>query len=189
MPASFQVLADYNCNILRKFWQNRQKMQIELDRFDLQLLDHLQQEGRISNAELAERLALSPSACLRRLRALEQQGLIEGYHARLNAAALGLGLEAFVSVTLNMSQGEDPRERFHQLVEQWPEVISAAIVTGETQYLLHVVVRDIRHFSDFVMEKLYREARALDIRSSMVLTHLKRNAKLPLALRTPNGKT
>lgn len=156
-------------------------MQISLDRFDLQLLDHLQTDGRISNAELADRLALSPSACLRRLRLLESQGLIEGYHARLNAAALGFGLEAYVSVTLNLSHGPDPRERFGALVLQWPEVMSAAIVTGETQYFLHVVVRDIRHFSEFVMERLYREGRALDIRSSLVLTHIKHDNRLPLA--------
>ena len=97
------------------------------------MLDILQREGRISNVEMAERLSLSPSACLRRLRALEAAGVILDYRARLDVARLGYGIEAYVSVNLNLTQRSDPRERFHQLVASWPEVVSAAIVTGETQ--------------------------------------------------------
>ena len=155
-------------------------MRIDLDPYDLRLLDILQREGRISNALLAERLALSPSACLRRLRALESAGVIRGYRADLAAEALGYGIEAYVSVNLQLTQRHDPRERFHQLVGAWPEVISAAIVTGETQYVLHVRARDMKHFSEFVLERLYREAQALDIRSSLILTKVKEGAAFDL---------
>lgn len=153
---------------------------MELDRYDIRLLDILQREGRISNADLAQRVALSPSACLRRVRTLEATGLIRGYRAELDAAALGYGLEAYVSVTLQLSQRVDPREGFQVLVQQWPEVVSACIVTGETQYMLHVRTRDIQHFSEFVLEKLYRQAGALDIRSSIVLTRLKEDPAIHL---------
>ena len=155
-------------------------MPITLDKYDLRLLDILQREGRISNADLAERLALSPSACLRRLRALEGAGLIVGYAAQLNAEALGYGIEAYVSVNLQLTQRLDPRERFHELVRSWPEVVSAAIVTGETQYILHVRARDMKHYSEFVLERLYREAKALDIRSSIILSKVKRDTVLDL---------
>ena len=155
-------------------------MPTSLDHYDLRLLDILQREGRISNAELAERLALSPSACLRRLRALEGAGLIVGYAAQLDAEALGYGIEAYVSVNLQLTQRLDPRERFHDLVRAWPEVVSAAIVTGETQYILHVRARDMKHYSEFVLERLYREARALDIRSNIILSKVKRHTVLDL---------
>lgn len=155
-------------------------MQIDLDPYDLRLLDTLQREGRISNALLAERLSLSPSACLRRLRALEASGVIRGYRADLDAEKLGYGIEAYVSVNLQLTQRHDPRERFHQQVGAWPEVISAAIVTGETQYVLHVRARDMKHYSEFVVERLYREAQALDIRSSLILTKIKEAAAIDL---------
>lgn len=155
-------------------------MQIDLDNYDLRLLDILQREGRASNALLAERLALSPSACLRRLRALETAGVIRGYRADLDAETLGYGVEAYVSVNLQLTQRHDPRERFHQLVQAWPEVISAAIVTGETQYVLHVRARDMKHYSEFVLERLYREGQALDIRSSLILSKVKHDAAFDL---------
>lgn len=160
-----------------------------LDKFDLRMLDILQREGRISNAELAERLALSPSACLRRLRALETAGLIRGYQANLDAEALGYSIEAYVSVNLQLTQRLDPRERFHELVRAWPEVVSAAIVTGETQYVLHVRARDMKHYSAFVLERLYREAKALDIRSSIILSKVKQDTVFDLLPSAPETAT
>jgi DNA-binding Lrp family transcriptional regulator len=161
-------------------------MHIDLDPFDLRILDALQTDGRISNAALAERLALSPSACLRRLRALEESGMIRGYSPRLDAEALGYGFEAYVHVNLQLNQKTDPRARFAELVLGWPEIVTAAIVTGETQYLLHVRTRDLKHYSTFVLERLYREAGALEMRSCIVLTRLKEQATIDLApLRKP----
>ena len=100
-----------------------------LDATDLRLLHFLQQDGRISNQELAEKVALSPSACLRRLRLLESEGIISGYRAVLNAEQLGIELEAIVHLSLRQDV-EDWHETFIKKVQGWPEVASAYVITG-----------------------------------------------------------
>lgn len=150
-----------------------------LDRTDRQILHLLQREGRITNADLAERVNLSPSPCLRRLQRLEQSGVIAGYSARLDPHAVGLGLSAFVRVQLS-EHSSQVVERFAQSVREWPEVVACFALTGEMDYLLQVVVEDLDHYSDFVMKKLLNSAGVADMSSSFVLQTVKATHELPL---------
>jgi DNA-binding Lrp family transcriptional regulator len=159
---------------------------ISLDATDCRILTVLQQEGRISNLDLAERISLSPSACLRRLRLLEEQGVIEHYRACLNREVLGFELEAFVQVSMRNDQ-ENWHERFAEAVRDWPEVVGAFVVTGETHYLLRVLAHNLKHYSDFVLQRLYKAPGVMDIRSNIVLQTLKEDSGVPVSLVTKTG--
>jgi len=154
---------------------------ISLDATDCRILAVLQNEGRISNLDLAERISLSPSACLRRLRLLEEQGVVERYRASLNREMLGFEMEAFVQVSMRNDQ-ESWHERFVAALRDWPEVVGAYVVTGETHYLLRVLAHNLKHYSDFVLNKLYKAPGVMDIRSNIVLTTLKVEAGVPVDL-------
>lgn len=154
---------------------------ISLDATDCRILAVLQQEGRISNLDLAERISLSPSACLRRMRLLEEQGVIECYRACLSREKLGFELEAFVQVSMRNDQ-EQWHERFAEALKEWPEVVSAFVVTGETHYLLRVLAHNLKHYSEFVLNHLYKAPGVMDIRSNIVLQTLKDEAGLPVSL-------
>ncbi|WP_028226605.1 Lrp/AsnC family transcriptional regulator [Paraburkholderia ferrariae] len=154
---------------------------ISLDATDCRILAVLQNEGRISNLDLAERISLSPSACLRRLRLLEEQGVVERYRASLNREILGFEMEAFVQVSMRNDQ-ESWHERFVAALRDWPEVVGAYVVTGETHYLLRVLAHNLKHYSDFVLNKLYKAPGVMDIRSNIVLTTLKVEAGVPVDL-------
>jgi len=143
-----------------------------LDAIDIKLLNLLQTDGRMSNLELAEKVFLSPSSCLRRVRLLEEAGMISRYSAILNPAALGLEVDAFVQVTMRRDV-EHWHENFSASLQAWPEVVGSFIITGEANYLLRVRARSLKHFSAFVLEKLYRTSGVLDIRSNIVLQTLK----------------
>ncbi|GAH97897.1 Lrp/AsnC family transcriptional regulator [Pseudomonas monteilii] len=147
-------------------------MQARLDAIDVRILLCLQQDGRISNQDLAEKVALSPSACLRRLRLLEDQGIILGYRPILDSEQLGIELEALVHVS--MRQNEDGwHERFVEQVNSWPEVVKAWIVTGHSNYVLKVQARNLKHFSEFLVSRLNRTNGVTDIRSEIVLQTIK----------------
>ena len=152
-----------------------------LDQYDLGILRTLQEDGRISNAELASRIALSPSACLRRVKILEESGLIRGYGAHLSAEHLHLSVDAFVSVTLSR-EGDAVRQQFLSTVREWPEVLACFIVTGDTNFLLRVVGADLKAYSNFVVHKLAGAPGVVDIRSSIVLETIKDRYALPLEL-------
>lgn len=154
---------------------------ITLDATDCRILSVLQNEGRISNLDLADRISLSPSACLRRLRLLEEQGVIERYRACLNREALGFELEAFVQVSMRNDQ-ENWHERFAEAVRSWPEVIGAFVVTGESHYVLRVLAHNLKHYSEFVLTKLYKAPGVMDIRSNIVLQTLKEDSGVPVTL-------
>jgi Lrp/AsnC family leucine-responsive transcriptional regulator len=151
----------------------------DLDRTDLLLLAELQRDGRVPNAELAERIHLSPSACLRRVQRLERDGVIAGYRAELDPDRLGLGLHAFVRVQLRQ---HDPQtvEGFARSVNAWDEVIACNALTGDMDYLLQVLVRDLDHFSRFLLDKLLGQAGVEDVNSSFVLRTVKPMRGLPL---------
>jgi len=152
---------------------------VELDRTDLRLLALLQTQGRASNADLAAQINLSPSACLRRTQRLEAAGVIAGYGARLDARALGLGLQAFVRVQL--AEHDSPAiDRFAAAVTSWDEVVACHALTGDMDYLLHVAVRDLDHFSRFLLDKLLAASGVSDVNSSFVLRTVKDAAGLPL---------
>ena len=151
-----------------------------LDRTDLALLAILQREGRISNAELAERVSLSASACLRRVQRLEQSGVLAGYGARLDPARVGLGLQAFVRVQLSRHDAE-AIAGFTERVNGWDEVVACHALTGDMDYLLHVAVQDLEHFSRFLLDHLLNASGVADVNSSFVLRTVKQARALPLA--------
>ncbi|MFN3310415.1 MAG: Lrp/AsnC family transcriptional regulator [Thermomonas sp.] len=151
-----------------------------LDRIDLLLLAELQRAARQTNAELAERVHLSPSACLRRVQRLERAGVIAGYRAEVDPETLGLGLQAFVRVQLK-SHDAARIAVFAEQVNGWPEIVACHALTGDMDYLLHVVVRDLEHFSRFLLDKLLAQAEVADVNTSFVLRTVKRAQALPLA--------
>ena len=153
---------------------------VALDRLDLRMLAVLQLEGRISNAELAERVALSPSPCLRRLRTLEERGVVTGYAALVDRRRLGLDIEALVELSLDKRGGNMPAGRLAAAVAAWPEVLECLALTGDKDYLLRVVVPDLDHFSRFVLDKLLKLEGVADVKSSFVLQAVKRTVALPL---------
>ena len=150
-----------------------------LDRTDLRLLALLQRDGRASNADLATQVNLSPSACLRRIQRLEATGVVSGYAARLDPQALGLGLQAFVRVQLE-KHGAPGIERFVRAVQDWDEVVACHALTGDMDYLLHVYVRDLEHFSRFLLDRLLDASGVADVNSSFVLRTVKGFSGLPL---------
>ena len=152
--------------------------QITLDKTDLKILQVLQENGRLSNVELSDRVALSPSPCLRRLKQLEESGIIRRYAALLAPARLDLGLQVFIRVSIN--KAPDAREEFAQAVHSWNEVLSCYALTGETDFLLHAFFTDMAAFSHFVLEVLLSHTCVLDARSSFVLKEIKNTTSLPL---------
>ena len=154
---------------------------ITLDATDCRILAVLQDEGRISNLDLAERISLSPYACLRRMRLLEEQGVIEHYRACLSREKLGFELEAFVQVSMRNEENQW-HERFAEALREWPEVVGAFVVTGESHYLLRVLAHNLKHYSDFVLNRLYKAPGVMDIRSNIVLQTLKDEAGAPVGL-------
>ena len=150
-----------------------------LDRTDRRILEQLQANGRLSNQELAERVALSPSPCLRRVRALERDGIIRGYAALLDPLKVGLGLLAYVTVKLE-KRGKMPVDQFTRAVQSWPEVIACFSMTGDMDYLMRVQVEDLTHYSRFIMDKLLKQPGVIDIKSNFVLERVKETTALPL---------
>lgn len=150
-----------------------------LDRTDLAILAVLQREGRISNADLAERVCLSASACLRRCQRLERSGVIAGYGARIDPARVGLGLQAFVRVQL-AHHDSAAIDRFVAAVGACDEVIACHALSGDMDYLLHVAVSDLEHFSRFLLDHLLADAGVADVNSSFVLRTVKQPQGLPL---------
>ncbi|MFZ5607947.1 MAG: Lrp/AsnC family transcriptional regulator [Pseudomonadota bacterium] len=144
-----------------------------LDRIDLLLLAELQRAARQTNAELAERVHLSPSACLRRVQRLERAGVIAGYRAEVDPEKLGLGLQAFVRVQLK-SHDAARIAVFAEQVNGWPEIVACHALTGDMDYLLQVLVRDLEHFSRFLLDRLLAQAEVADVNTSFVLRTVKR---------------
>lgn len=158
--------------------------EVHFDRTDLRLLAEIQRDGRAPNAELATRVNLSPSACLRRLQRLESEGVIAGYGARLAPRQIGLGLQAFVRVQLE-KHDQDAIARFADSVVDWDEVVACHALTGDMDYLLQIYVRDLEHFSRFLLDKLLNASGVADVNSSFVLRTVKPFRALPLSQLAP----
>ena len=156
-------------------------MRAPLDRIDLRILALLQSNGRASNTEIATAVNLSASACLRRIQRLETDGVIAGYAAQVDPQALGLGLQAFVRVQLE-KHGSTAVQHFVESVQSWSEVVACHALTGEMDYLLHIVVSDLEHFSRFLLDRLLNETGVADVNSSFVLHTVKQTRELPIAL-------
>lgn len=155
-------------------------MTIELDRYDRQILDLLQRNGRMTNQELADAINLSPSPCLRRVRRLEEAGLIDGYAALLNARKLGLTLMAFIQVSMDKHTPER-FEAFQATVGTYPEVLECHLITGQAaDYLLKVVVKDMDNYQQFLLQKLTRIEGVSGVHSSFVLSSPILSTALPV---------
>jgi Lrp/AsnC family transcriptional regulator, leucine-responsive regulatory protein len=153
---------------------------MKLDRYDRHILTVLQEDGRISNQDLAERIGLSPSPCLRRLRALEQSGIIAGYRALLDARKLGLTLMALVHISMDHHTPERFR-KFDDTVRTMPEVLECLLITGQAaDYQLKVVVRDMDAYQEFLLDKITRIEGVSGVHSSFVLRRVVERTALPL---------
>ena len=152
---------------------------IALDRIDRRILEHLQAHGRATNLELAEAANLSPAQCLRRHRRLEELGLIRGYAARLNARHIGLGVTAFIHVT--MARGHvDELPKFQDLIADMKQILECYSVTGDFDYVLKVVAQDLESLSQFLMHTLMHMPAVSAVRSSVCLNEVKFTTALPL---------
>ncbi len=153
---------------------------LKLDRLDRKILTLMQQNGRISNLELAEQVGLSPSPCSRRVKALEEAGLIKGHVTLLDPDKLNLKLSAYIHITLDKHTPER-LEAFNQAIGDMPEVLECALITGsEADYQLTVMVPDMEHYQHFLLGKLTRIEGVTGVRSSFVLRQVKQHTALPL---------
>ncbi|MES2759844.1 MAG: Lrp/AsnC family transcriptional regulator [Pseudomonadota bacterium] len=164
---------------------------IELDKTDRKILGILQADGRASNQDVADQVSLSPSPCLRRIKRLEEAGVIRQYVALLDPGQIGLGLLAYVNVRLEKHNdsanaagakrtSSSPHADFAASVEAWPEVVACYAMTGEMDYLLRVHVEDMEHFSRFMMKTLLIHPSVADVKSSFALQRIKDTTALPL---------
>lgn len=152
---------------------------MKLDELDQKILNCLQENARISNAELADEVGLSASPCWRRVRALEEAGVVRKYAAIVEPKVIGLPVNVFVSVTLE-KQVEDWLERFEAALRDRPEVMECYLMTGEFDYLLRVVVPDLEAYEKFVLEHLTRIQGIAGIKSSFALKQVQYKTALPL---------
>lgn len=152
---------------------------IKIDEKDLEILRVLQSDGRVSNADLAERVALSPSPCWKRLRRLELAGVIRGYKAVLDRNLLGLGLTVFVSVLLD-DHTEATCQAFEKKVLGFPEVVACHNVSGHHDYLLHVLTKDMNSYSEFALKRLRRIPGVKEMQSTFSLLEVKSGSDLAL---------
>ena len=150
-----------------------------LDAIDCRIVAALQADGRLTNLELAERVGLSPSPCLRRVKRLERDGYIESYRAILQRSRLGLGLTVFVGVKIG-GHANVEAEKFQAAVVAMPEVVACHLVSGEADYLLEVVVPNLEHYQQFLVGKLLALPIVREVRSNIAIQTLKAGAPLPL---------
>jgi Lrp/AsnC family leucine-responsive transcriptional regulator len=151
-----------------------------LDAIDRKILEALQDNGRMSLAELSAKVGLSPSPCLRRVRTLERSGVIARYVAVLDQRMVGLPVSVFVSIKLE-KQKQESLDRFAKAVERWPEVLECYLMTGSRDYWLRVVVPDLEAYERFVKQKLTRLEGIASIESSFALEQVKYTNVLPIA--------
>jgi|TARA_B110000977_G_C10934533_1_gene438446 Lrp/AsnC family leucine-responsive transcriptional regulator len=155
-------------------------MTLTLDKIDKHILTVMQSNGRISNLELSDKVGLSPTPCSRRVKRLEDSGLINAHVTLLNKAALGLNLTAIIGISMDRHT-PDRFEQFEKAIVNMPEVIECSIVTGQTaDFLLKVVVRDMQHYEKFLLGNLTRLTGVTGVHSSFVLRQVVNKTALPL---------
>jgi Lrp/AsnC family leucine-responsive transcriptional regulator len=157
----------------------RRNHQFSLDAIDRRILLALQRDGRLAIADLAREIGLSASPCHRRVRLLEEQGVIERYVAMVNQRSVDLPVSVFVSIKLE-SQREDSLKRFAKAIQPWPEILECYLMTGQRDYLLRVVVADLAAYENFLKTKLTRLNGVSSIESSFALEQVKYTNSLPL---------
>ncbi|MEO6854165.1 MAG: Lrp/AsnC family transcriptional regulator [Rhodoferax sp.] len=154
-----------------------------LDKIDRLILRSLQADGRATYDQISEQVSLSPSAVLRRVKRLEDTGVIDRYVALVKPEAVGLGLTAYLNVRLEKhteSHKRNPMDVFRASVQTWPEVVECASLTGEMDYLLRVVVADMAAYARFIMDTLLKHPSVEDCKTSFVLDHVKATTALPV---------
>jgi len=154
---------------------------MKLDDIDLNILKVLQEEGRISNVKLSELVGITAPPCLRRVRALEDAGLIIGYHAELSAAHLGFDIVVFAMVGLH-SQAENDLQAFEELVGSWPMVREAYMLNGEIDFILKIVARDLNHFQTFLTSHLTPAPNVANVKTSFSIRCGKAKQGIPFSL-------
>jgi DNA-binding Lrp family transcriptional regulator len=152
---------------------------VKLDKIDRRILRDLQEDGRMTNVELARRAGISAPPCLRRVRALEEAGLIRGYHAEVNSEALGFGVTVFAQVGLS-SQAEPDLKAFEDLVATWPEVREANMLAGETDFVLKVVAEDWDSYQRFLTTRLTAAPNVSHVKSALAIRTSKYQPGVPI---------
>lgn len=153
---------------------------MELDRYDRQILQALQEDGRISNQDLADRIGLSPSPCLRRVRTLEETGLITGYRAQVDAKALGLSLMALISISMDQHTPERFKH-FEAEIGNIPEVMECLLITGQSaDYQLKVFVKDMDAYQELLLDHITRIKGVTGVHSSFVLRRVVHKTAFPV---------
>ena len=151
-----------------------------LDKVDIAISERLQRDGRLSNVKLAEQPSLSEASCWRKQKRLEECGVIEGYQAILNRRKLGLGVMAFVQISCS-DHSEEATEKFEKIIASAPQVLSCHNTTGEADFILQVVARDLDSYSRFVEKVLRKLPGVLSIRSNLSLREMKTTHRFPVA--------
>lgn len=152
---------------------------MKLDDFDLKIIAELQNNARQTNIVLAEKVGLSPTPCLRRVRRLEEAGIITGYRINIDRKLLGFDLTVFVTVKVERHQDEEA-VNFVETVTKWPEVISCHLVSGDIDFLMEVVVADVEDYEKFVLQRLLKIKSVKDVRSNFAMRTYKTNGNLPV---------
>ena len=152
----------------------------DLSRNDRKIIGELQRDGRLSNVELSERVGMSPSPCLRRVRQLEDKGVIRGYAALVDSNAVGFGLTAFAEVKLSRPGGPDVLDNFKAAVTREPAIVGCYITAGQFDILLRIVAADMEDFSNLMQYTLLRLPGVADIKSSFIMEEVKETLELPL---------
>lgn len=154
---------------------------VKLDRIDRKILHDLQEQGRMTNVELAERAGISAPPCLRRVRALEEAGVIKGYHAEIDPGTLGFGVMVFAQVGLS-NQAETDLKRFEDLVKSWPLVRECYLVSGEADYILKIVAEDWDSYQKFLTTHLTTAPNVSHIKSALGIRVAKHKAGVPVEI-------
>jgi Lrp/AsnC family transcriptional regulator, leucine-responsive regulatory protein len=152
----------------------------DLDAIDRRIVTELQTNARLSNIELSEKIGLSPSPCLRRVKRLERDGYIDGYRASLGRARIGLGFSVFLGVKIGAHANEEAQS-FEKAVVEMPEVVACHLVSGEADYFLEVVVPELEDYQRFLVGKLLNLPIVREVRSNIAIQTLKAGAPLPLS--------
>lgn len=165
--------------MIKKDSFSKQAIMEALDKFDIAILQELQTDGRLTNAELAQRVGLSAAPCWRRVRALEESGFIRGYRAEIDREKIGLGVLAFVRLDADRNSGDVTRN-LENAIRGIPEVVSCHYISGSGTFELQVVSRDLNHFSQFAREVLLNLPNVKDLHTSFSLGEVKSGSALPL---------
>ena len=150
-----------------------------LDSIDRMLLSELQSEGRVTNVDLAKRVGLTAPPCLRRVRALEEEGVIKGYHAELDASKLGFAITVFAMVSLK-SQAEEDLRAFENHIKGLPEVRECHMLNGEIDFILKIVSKDLQSFQEFLTSKLTPAPNVASVKTSLTIRTAKNEPGVPL---------